>query len=500
MHIMILVSTKNQKEQNSAINAGRVGAERRIETKQRRSLDFDTASPTQSALRSKYNFLGISKIRSSICLWLMIFHLCLSACAISYTLSVGHLPPSRNGNTFLLITDVSGLGPAVQISFHDDLGRNISTARKLLPCNGKIQIDVEDYLQTVGTIVLESSNEQIVGEYWQAHEGEAMFMLPLQSPSAEGRYFLNCFRFPPCSSDLLVLSDPYGSGPLVQMEFYSKAGELISIGRKMLRPYGTSAFDVNDYASWDVLGKVSIRSLFGGSIVLHSRRLCGNKGVLALSARSPASNLLIDEFSTGRGITSNLIITDASAEGPATEIQFLSDSGAMLSRLEKLLPRNGTVVIDPADYVGDVASGIIRINSEAKIIADYWEENPGTILNTPAIELDISAVDKAGSFLFISHFSPFDNTQNLLSLLNVGQGPVKVEIQFRDNNGTKLDDVKLTLNPYEQVDELMGHYFDGVHLGTIIVRGASANLVVTSHIFDLKNSRHLGTTRAQVVK
>jgi|GEM_PF-1372759 len=453
-----------------------------------------------------------SRIRNSICLWLIIFHLFLSTCAVSYTLSVGHLPPSRNGRTFVLVTDLSGLGPAVEINFYDDAGRRVSTSRKLLPPNGKIQIDVENYLQIAGAIVLESSSEQIVGEYWQIHYRGgvdplpySMFMLPLQFPGSEGgRCFVNCFRFPPCDSNLLVLSDPYGSGPLVQMEFYNTIGELIRVARKLLRPHGTSAFEVNDYAPWDILGKVSIRSLVGGNIVLHYRQLCGSKSVLAVPARLPARTLLIDEFSTGGGVTSNLVITDASAEGPAAEIQFLSDDGAELSSLvEKLLPPNGTVLIDIADYIGDVANGMIRINSRAGIIADYWEKNPQTILDTPAWSIDYGG---PGSVFFISHFSPFDNTQDLLSLLNAGQEPVEVEVQVYLSDGKKLDSRKLTLEPYEQVDELMAHYFDvgsgskPATTGTIIVSGSNASLVVTSHIFDLENGRHLGKAYAQVIK
>jgi hypothetical protein len=458
------------------------------------------------------------KIKNSIYLWLIIFHLFLSTCATCYTLSVGHLPPPHDGSTFLLITDLSGLGPAVEINFYDDVGRAVSTSRKLLPPRGKIQINVENYLQIAGTIVLESSNEQIVGEYWQVHcRGGAkplpysMFMLPLQPPVGEGfgpshtgRYFVNCFQLPPCSSSLLVLSDPYGSGPLVQMEFYNRTGELIRIARKLLRPHGTSAFNVNDYAPWDVLGKVSIRSLVGGSIVLHYRQLCDNNAVLAVPAHLPARDLLIDEFSIGREITSKLIITDASAEGPAAEIQFLSDSGEVLSKLEKLLPPNGTVLIDPADYIDDTANGVIKISSGAEIIADYWEKNPQTVLHTPAVH-------KTGSDLFISHFSLLPayagiDTQDLLSLLNIGQEPVKAEIQFYNSNGEELDSKKLVLEPYKQVDELITHYFDieeGATLsptGTIIVSSSNASLVATSHIFDLKNSRHLGKAYAQVIR
>jgi len=277
----------------------------------------------------------------------------------------------------------------------------------------------------------------------------------------------------------------------VQMEFYGKTGELIRVAPKLLRPHGTLVFEVNEYAPWGVLGKVSIRS-FRGNIVLHHRQLYGNEMVLAAPARLPAKELFIDRFSTGIGITGNLVITDASAEGPATKIRFLTDSGVF--SLEKLLPLNGSVLIDPADYpkISEVDGGVIHISSDTEIMADYWEKNPQAVSYTPAIH-------KTGSDFFISYFSPFDNTRNVLSLLNVGQNPVKAKIRFRSNDGKAIGSKELLLKPHKRVDELMDYYFGRERLGTIIVRGPGANLVVTSHVLDLEN-RHLGRAQAQIIR
>ncbi len=434
----------------------------------------------------------LSSLVTILCLVSCVF-LYLPTCAECYMLSVGHFPPSRNGHTFLLITDLSGLGPAVEISFYDEAGGAAPGIRKLLPPDGKMEIDVESYLQTAGTIVLKSSNEQIMGEYWQVQEDGTTFMLPLQSPVEGGRYFINCLRFSSCHSNLVVLSDPYGSEPVVQMEFYDKSGELIKVAPRMLQSYGTSAFQVNDYAPWDVLGKVSIRS-FRGVFLLHYRQFCDV--VLAGPARSPARELLVDRFSIGRRIKSNLVITDVSAEGPSVKIRFLIDN-VVVNEVEKLLPPNGTVpidlsdYIDPSDYAGDVASGIIQISSEAEIIADYWEKSPQATIDTPAI-------DSAGSSLFISYFSPFDGAENLLSLLNVGQEPVKAEISLYSNEGGKLGAEEFVLEPYDKVDKTLSYYFSGSDSGTVIVKGA--NLVATSRILDLKNKRHLGKVHAQVIR
>jgi len=437
----------------------------------------------------------VSSLVFFVFLWLAISHFCLSSPAIGYTLSVGHLPPSRNGHTVLLITDLSGSGPDITIRFHDDTGREVPTSpvRKLLLPRGKIRVDVGNYLRTAGTIILESPSEQIVGEYWQISENGVISTLPLQRPGLEERYFVNCFRFLSCEHNYLVLSDPRGSGPLVQMEFYSKEGELIKVApKKLLQRHGTLAFEVDVHTLWDTLGKASVRS-FGGNVAFHYRQLCDNSAVLTVPVRSPAKELLVDDFSVGRDITGNLVIVDTSAEGPATRIQFRDSNGTVLCELDKLLPPNGIVVIEPADYVGNISRGTIKISSESEVIADYWEKDSQAII-------DIPAVGKTGSALVINHFLPFDNTQNLLSLLSVGQDPVRVEVQFYSGNGRDLGVEEFFLEPYQRVDELVGRYFDETRLGTIIVKSPNASLVVSSRIVDLEDRRLLGKIHAQIIR
>jgi len=436
----------------------------------------------------------------SCVLFYVLFFVSSSVC---YTLAASHLPPLQAGSTFLLITDLSGLGPTVEVSFYDDTGREVSTFHKLLPPDGKIQIKVEDYLRAAGSIVLESSNERIVGEYWQINKDRTMFMLPLQSPGEEGRYFVNCSWFPPCERNYIVLSDPYGTGPVVQMEFYSRMGELVKITRKLLRPYGTLVFEVSNSTSGDALGKVSVRS-FGGSVVLHYRQLCRNAEAqfsepvtLAVPVYAPAKNLFVNEFSTGRRITGNLTIADASAKGPVVRVQFLDFNGEVLANLEKLLPPNGIVNIDPADYVSNVENGIIKISSDSEIIANYWEQNPQTIVNIPAIP-DI--LYKTSEILSISYFLPAavskSNTQVSLSLLSVVQKTIEVELQFYNSEGKKIDSKEILLEPYERIRESVDHYFNQSRFGTIVVKGASLAVVLTSHVFDLKSGQSLGRAYA----
>ncbi|MBD3181401.1 hypothetical protein GF312_03855 [Candidatus Poribacteria bacterium] len=416
----------------------------------------------------------------------------LTASAEIYSFSIGHVPPLEDGHTYLLVTDLNGQGPSIEVAFFDEYGRNISSIRKLLPPNGKLQFEVDNYLRnSPGSIVLKSSSPNISGEYWQFQGNGSVFMLPLQTPVEEGRYFVNCFRFLDSDSCLLVLSDPFGSGPAVQMEFYSKSGELLRVVPKMLRPHGILILKVDDYIPWEMLGKVSIRN-FRGSVIPYYRQSWDTEGlVFAFPARMPSRELFIDMFSANTDTESRLIITDTNAEGPAVRISFLGNDGSY--RLEKLLPINGTALIDPADYIRNAKNGIIHISGTSRIIADYLEKGPEGILGIPA-------VGGNKDFLFISHFTPLKNSQDFLSLLNTGQESVALELFFFNDEGKKLGVRQLQLDPYERKDELMKSYFEGSNLGTVVIRGANGNIVASSYIRDTKTGQLLGKGHAQFIR
>ena len=427
-----------------------------------------------------------------IVLLLFLVSLFFTDIAYCYTLSIGHFSPSSNTFTSLVITDLSGLGPSVDISFHEDSGRLVSTSSKLLPPNGKIRLPVETYLRKAGNIIVNSHSEDIVGEYWQFYENGSVIVIPLQSSTEEKQHFVNGFRFHTCSSGLLVISDPYGSGPTVQMEFYDRAGNLVNTVSNKLRPYGVLISELSNYIHWHDLGKVSVKSL-RGSIVLHCRYLCGNNNISAFPARFPAHELLISDFSafkTAKG-RSILVITDISGRGPNNRIQFISKQG--ISKLNKLLPPNGSIIIDISDYVDNVEKGVIQINSSAEVVADYWERNQQGVLNNRAI-------GNFGNNLLISCFSPSKNVQNLLSLLNFGQVSVKVELQFYNDEGKKLGSKGIVLKPYKHYEEPIDRYFGNMNLGTVIIKCPNNNVLASSKILSLEDNRLMGKVYAQMVR
>jgi len=428
---------------------------------------------------------------------IILIFLCLVSSVESYILSVSHLPQLQKGYAFLLITDLSGVGPSVDVSFYDESGKEASIIRKLLPPKGKIQISVRDHLKSSGSIVVESSNEVILAEYWQIYKDGTISVLPLQLSDGEDRYLLNCFRFPSYDESYITICDPKGTGPMVQMEFYSKSGELVKIARKMLRPHGILTFKTGDYASKDVIGKVSVRS-FGGSITLYTIYLCSKKTVFALPIPTPSRDFIVEEFSSSKGVNSGIIILDASAKGTRVKISLLDDRDGTINSFERSLSANSAIFLDLSEFADNIENGIIKINSESEIIVNYWEED----LRTGDLMFDTACDDPKPSarysynILSTSYLSFQDNANFIISILNIGQESVVAEIEIYNSEGERIGSKKISIKPYERFKESMNHYFGELRLGTIVVRDPNSSLIITSSIVNTKNGRLFGKIHA----
>lgn len=410
-----------------------------------------------------------------------------------YTISVSHIPSLQKGDSYIIITDFSGLGPAIKISFYDETGHEVSVINKLLPPQGKIQVNIKDHLKSPGTIIVESPVEQIVGEYWQIDKKGSTFMLPLQHSIKEERYLINCIYFPSCEQNFIVISDSGGSGPMVQMEFYGRSGELIKVARKLLRPYGMLIQKSSDYAPKDVLGKVSVRS-FGGSIIVHSRYISKKKVAYTLPAQVPSREAIINRFSTGKKKVSTLMIGDASGKGTNVNITFLNRKGNTIKNISATLPSSGSVTIDLSELLGEVQNGIIKINSEYQIIADYWEDdidNGYCLLDSGNLLSEFLSIHPF-KFLSFTYFQFHDDIDISFLLLNVGEETLKFDVQFYTNDGKRVGNKRIILNPYEFYEQLTRQNFYGLRLGTIVVREPNSNLILSTYVYDSKDNRFLG--------
>jgi hypothetical protein len=412
-----------------------------------------------------------------------------------YTQSVSHIPQLQKGNSFVLITDLSGNGPSVAVSFYDDSGREVSVINKLLRPNGKLQIIVDEHLKVSGCIVAESQSELVLAEYWQINKDGTLSVMPFQSVSGGERYLINCFRFPFCKETYLVLSDPNGNGPIAQMEFYSKTGELIKIIRKMLQPHGTLVLKVSDHIDKNMQGKVSVRG-FGGGISIYGIHINNKKPILILPTYISSKELIINDVLIDNGFMSDIVVTDASAKGTNIKVSLLDTDGNLLNEIERSLSANSTMPLNIADHFGNIEGGVIKIRGRSEILANYWERNTKTgdcLVNSAIDNPAMSSISKyTENLLSVSYFAFDDNVEFMLYFLNIGNKPVIAELEFYNSEGAKIGSKIISLEPDRSIRESANQFFGKSRLGTIVVKNPNSSLVVTSGIHNINNGRLLG--------
>ncbi len=414
----------------------------------------------------------------------------------SYTLSISHLPQFHKAEAFLIITDLSGTGPSINLHFYDEFGKEVSKLSKLLFPKGKINIEISEHLRSSGSIILESANEMIVAEYWLVNKDGTVSMTPLRPAIGNERYFANCLKVPMCEETIIAINDPKGNGPLVQIELYNVSGELVKIAKKMLRPYGTLLFKLSDYEPDNTTGKVSIRS-FGGSICPYVIHTYKKKILLTFPMSAVSKNYVLNDVYVGNEVISSLSIMDVSSKENRIWISIYDNRGIKIAESIKILPPNSAIMIDLSDFIGNLNDGIIKITSDFDLMVDYWE----TRVKNYDIRID-SAIKNIGllfkealkkeDILLNSYYLYNKNIEFLITLVSTRSESMIVEIEFYADNGGKIGNKKLTLEPYKVFKEPIGRYFHNARFGTMIVKESSSNLLVSTTITNIKNDRILG--------
>jgi len=447
-------------------------------------------------LKSKISGLKFEKGIFLLILILSVVSLHFVSSVECYTLSISHLPQFHKAETFLIISDLSGIGPSVNVRFYDEFGKEISTINKLLPPKGKINIEISDHIKSPGSIILESVSEMIVAEYWLINKDGTASMIPLRPTIRDERYFVNCLRMPICEETIIAINDPKGSGPMVQIELYNTNGELVKIARKMLRPYGILTFKLSDYEPNNTIGKVSIRS-FGGSICPYVIHTYKKKVLWAFPMSVLSRNFIMDNVSIGNEIISNIAIIDTSSRENRIWISILDNKGVKIAEGIKILSPNSAIMIDLSEFTDNLNDGIINIISDFEIMADYWE----TKAKYYDIRIDNATRDLRPSFkeainkesiLLSSYYHYSKNIDFLMTFINTGHESTVIDVDFYSDNGGKIVNKRLNLEPFKVFRESIGRYFGNAKLGTVIVKNLNSNLLVTTSIVNVKGDRVLG--------
>lgn len=144
----------------------------------------------------------------------------------------------------LVITDVEGKGPIVNMTFYDNDGNVVGKGKELIQPYGKLNLNPEKYVNKVanGTIHIEASGGNIVAEYWQFYKdvNESWKNTTTVGQDAKGYTKLVCPHYvsDPDVEVYLVLANPDGNDVVVNVLFHDDNGREVGKARELVRANG----------------------------------------------------------------------------------------------------------------------------------------------------------------------------------------------------------------------------------------------------------------------
>jgi hypothetical protein len=172
----------------------------------------------------------------------------------------------------LVITDVDGSGPVVNMSFYDNAGNKLGSGKELIQPFGKLNLNPSRYVKgaTVnGSIHIEASGGNIVAEYWQFYKNPNESWKNTTSIGYEApgytKLVIDHFVADPGVEAYIVLASSSGSDAVVNITFNDDQGNEIGKARELVPANGKAILKPNDYVTGPATGVAYIRTS-GGSV------------------------------------------------------------------------------------------------------------------------------------------------------------------------------------------------------------------------------------------
>jgi len=172
----------------------------------------------------------------------------------------------------LVVTDVEGNGPVVNITLYDNDGKQVGSGKELVQPFGKLNLDPSKYVKggkINGTIHIASAGGNIVAEYWQFYKnGSESWKNPTTIGFEEPGYsklVLDHFVADPGVEAYLVLASASGSDAVVNIRFYDDKGNELGKARELVKSNGKAILKPTDYVKGPANGVAFIETS-GGKI------------------------------------------------------------------------------------------------------------------------------------------------------------------------------------------------------------------------------------------
>jgi len=404
--------------------------------------------------------------------------------------AASHFPIDENSSYYLLITDAAGVAPTVTVYFYDDrTGTRKNSIRRILRLHGSIGINVEEYLDEPGLIILSSDSDGIVSRYWRIYQngklalggkvagsgvalGSGFLRKPprqkatgfigvsegkgdISTRSAESqlhghlwkrsvssyplqllkkrRQFCIPYDFTESSSSYIIASDVSleheSSGSIIELYLYSQNGKLLTALRKEIGNQETVNFKLNDYLDGNKIDVIASESRV---------EILANKG---------NNSKLVGESDTNQAQARSVIFSPLLSPPSSLHIEYRKTGKAVLKVIE------GNIICTYAQFLPEIAgkpdlksgfqsSGFIAANRKAMGFSGILSIVPVDCVLTDTME------KTSDNLLYFNLLDSRAETEKELIITDAyGYGPA-IQIDFLDNPSNVLAKIRKLLPPH----------------------------------------------------
>ena len=180
-------------------------------------------------------------------------------------LVINHFESDPNElETHLVITDVDGAGPVVNVLIYDNDGNLIDKQYFFLPLFGKINYNPADRLKGkkfVGSLRIISDGGDIAAQYWQFYKNPELSYFDTTLPASDGNgsEALLCQHFVSdrdIDAKLVLSNTESDSSALVVVTFYLDRGKQLSKDKYIIPPNGN--ISINPYIANEGIQKTGV--------------------------------------------------------------------------------------------------------------------------------------------------------------------------------------------------------------------------------------------------
>jgi hypothetical protein len=194
-----------------------------------------------------------------------------------------------------------------------------------------------------------------------------------------GKLVINHFVADPDHITRLYVTDFEGVGADVVVTFYSEAGEIIGQKKVKLPQNGTVPLKPFDIIQRRAVGNVRVEGK-GGRVACEYWQIIEHKDYsysVATPGQSAAghSNLVVQHFVSDPDLNTIIFLTNPNEGSTASvSLEFHTEDGETISKVERSIGPNATLVLKPYDVIQRRAYGNVYIvASGATISGEYWQ-------------------------------------------------------------------------------------------------------------------------------